>query len=232
MHSNFNFISHAAALGFLGAAGGTLVTIAVTALALVLRKRGLARAMLAVWAAGAALYVVLLLGFSLASHEDTVARGGEKYFCEADCHLAYSVVGVETARTIGAGASQRTATGTFYVVSLRTRFDETTTSLRRPKDATLHPNPRRLVLVADDGASYAPSSEGQAALEAAGGQGTPLDKPLLPGESYITRLVFDAPAGLSNPRLLLLLDDFVTHFMIGEENSFLHKKTYLRLLPG
>ena len=37
------------------------------------------------------------LAFSAGSHETDLARGQEKYFCEIDCHLAYSVVDVNDA---------------------------------------------------------------------------------------------------------------------------------------
>ena len=39
--------------------------------------------------------------------------GEEKHFCEVDCHLAYSVVGVQKTRTLGTAAAPRAAQGTF-----------------------------------------------------------------------------------------------------------------------
>jgi len=49
---------------------------------------------------------------------------------------------------------------------------------------------------------------------------------LRPGESYITELVFDVPKSARGLRLLLIEDDPETRFVIGHENSLLHKKIY------
>ncbi len=51
-------------------------------------------------------------------------------------------------------------------------------------------------------------------------------QPLQPGESYTTDLVFDVPKQARGLRLLLLEDDPETRFVIGHENSLLHKKIY------
>ncbi len=45
----------------------------------------------------AAGYFILLTGVSFASSEKVLPAGGWKYFCEIDCHLAYSLVGAQTA---------------------------------------------------------------------------------------------------------------------------------------
>lgn len=41
------------------------------------------------------------------------ARGGEKYFCEKDCHLAYSVVGVRGAKSLGGATAGGFGAGGF-----------------------------------------------------------------------------------------------------------------------
>jgi hypothetical protein len=56
-------------------------------------------------------------------------------------------------------------------------------------------------------------------------------QPIRPGDAYETELIFDLPVGVREPRLLITERDPVTHFLIGHENSFLHKKTVMRL-PG
>jgi hypothetical protein len=158
-------------------------------------------------------------------------RGEEKYFCEIDCHLAYSVAGVERRRTVGVGPSAAAARGEFYVVTLRTRFDEQTVSPRRG-DAPLRPNPRAVLVYDERGEAHAPSPEGQRALELAGEAGLPLDSPLRPGEAYTTRLVFDLPASDAPARdsaLLLNESSLPTRFIIGHENSPLHGRTKFRL---
>ena len=45
-------------------------------------------------------YVVLLLGASLASLELVLDLGEPKYFCEIDCHIAYSVEYVTTTKAL------------------------------------------------------------------------------------------------------------------------------------
>jgi hypothetical protein len=46
-------------------------------------------------------YVLVLLGVSLTSHEKLLTPGERKYFCEIDCHIAYSVVSVEETSALG-----------------------------------------------------------------------------------------------------------------------------------
>ena len=54
----------------------------------------------------------------------------------------------------------------------------------------------------------------------------PLTKPLRPGESYTTDFVFDVPSDVQTMRFLITEDDPETRFVIGHENSILHKKIY------
>jgi hypothetical protein len=155
----------------------------------------------------------LLFGFSLGSREVTLTPGEEKYFCEIDCHIAYSVRA--SREELQSGRRQ-------LHVALRTRFDETTTSPTRPKDAPLTPNPRQVLLLDAQGRTYAPTTM----------IGTPLTRALLPAQSYETELVFHLPADATQLRLLLTSPGWEEHLLIGDENSFAHKKTYLALPPG
>jgi hypothetical protein len=109
-------------------------------------------------------------------------------------------------------------------VTLKTRFDEETISPRRG-DAPLHPNPRRATVRDAGGRVYEVSEEGRDALATEGGVGMQLDTPLRPGESYTTELVFDVPADARDPVLLLNESSPETRFIIGHENSPLHRKT-------
>jgi hypothetical protein len=229
MHTDFNSVSLApiAVMGLLGAIFGLCLTTAVIVGALLMRKRWVAVTMAALACLGGLLYATLLFGLALVSEERVLSPGGEKYFCEIDCHLAYSVVDVQTTRTLGHGPGEAAAKGVFYVVSVRTRFDENTISARRPRNAPLTPNSRRIQLVAD-GEQYPVSQAGQAAL-AAEGPNPLLTTPLLPGEQYVTRIAFDAPPNLANPRVLLTAEGWETRWLIGEENSWFHKKTWLGL---
>ena len=177
-------------------------------------------------------YAMMLLGASAASRQQTLAADQEKYFCEIDCHLAYSVAGVETAKTLPFGAGRTAACGIFYTVSVRTRFDEHTISPRRG-DGPLTPSPRVVAMVDDRGRTYSVSEEGQQALERSlGPKQTPLTQPLRPGGSYITRLVFDLPADARGLRLWISSPTepgWLGRVIIGDEDSIFHKKVYFRL---
>jgi hypothetical protein len=228
VNTNVNFPAPLGAAGLLGACFVLAVLGLVAMHALAVRRYGRARASIALLGLTTAVYFCAVLVFSLASGERVLARGEEKHFCELDCHLAYSVAGVRRAKSLGEGAAQATARGEFLVVTLKTRFDETTISERRG-EGELQPNPRRVTVYDADGRAYAPSEEGRHALAATGAAGVPLETPLHPGESYTTEVVFDLPSDARDPRLLVNESDLPTRFIIGHENSPLHKKTEFRL---
>lgn len=173
----------------------------------------------------AAGYFLLLSGVSLASSEQTLPPDGWKYFCEIDCHLAYSLVNAQTAAALGPELQQTSAHGKFIILRVKTWFDEHTISPQRG-NGPLKPNRRRAFLVDDTGRTYEPSPEGQFALARSGDSSTAMAQPLRPGESYTTDLVFDLPRNTRGLRLLLIEDDPETRFVIGHENSLLHKKIY------
>jgi hypothetical protein len=176
-------------------------------------------------------YGASLFAVSLASQNRTLRLGAEKYFCELDCHLAYSIEGVRTAKTLGAGTSQLIANGEFYVVSVRTRFDERTISPRRG-DGPLTPGPRLPSLVDARGNSYSMVDAPPEALAVLDAASVALDTPLRPGESYITQLVFDLPEGARSPRLLIhspAQPVWLGFFLIGDEESLFHRKVFLAL---
>jgi hypothetical protein len=209
--------------GFVGFVGTVLMFGA-----LLTRRWEPARKILIALVALSCLYGMTVLAASLASHEKIVLAGGRKYFCELDCHLAYSVTSVQTAKTLGSGEMQATAAGVFYVVTLQTFFDPETTSVNRG-NGVLHPNLRMIRILDDAGKSYAPSLEGTRVLDAPAAKMVPLDQPLRPGDSYETTLVFDLPPDTPNPRLWLTDPELVNWLLIGHENSFFHKKVYFAL---
>jgi hypothetical protein len=212
--SNMNFPAPLAVLGFLAACGGIVLCLGAVVVFWFARKPKFARIAGLTVATGTFVYLALLLGFSAESHDISLATGQEKYFCEIDCHLAYSVTDVTT----------KSATDTTeYFVVLRTRFDETTTSPNRPKDAPLMPSPREVKLLDVGGHTYAPSSIA----------GTSLMTPLKAGDSYTTELEFRLPKDACGLRLLLnTTPGWPDHLVIGDENSWLHGKTYFALEPA
>ncbi len=213
---------------------GTCLLLGVTGLVvvygLVQRKRPVVKYGLAAALTEVGIYGLLLLTVSLGSQEKVLGPGEQKYFCEVDCHVAYSVVSASATNTLGAPPQQAAAMGTYYVIQVKTWFDGRTISAHRG-DAPLTPNPRRVTLVDGQGREYKPSPEGTRALEMEHATGAPLTQPLRPGESYTTVLVFDLPADARNPRLLITDAIGVEHFLIGHEQSPLHKKIYFGLTP-
>ncbi len=226
MNTNVNFAAPLGVMTFLGT--GLVVGVIAIFLIYSLAVRRFGRARIAVLAllVVSAFYFGLILVFAFASSEKVLARGSEKHFCEIDCHLAYSVIDSKQTKTIG--SAPIIASGVFTAVTIKTRFDETTINPNRG-NGTLYPNSRVLTVVDDQGRSYLPSVDGQRALEASGGAGTSLVTPLRPGESYTTTMVFDIPAEARNPTLLINEGEWVTHLVIGHENSPLHKKTRFQL---
>jgi len=173
-------------------------------------------------------YLILLVGVSFASTEKVLPAGGWKYFCEIDCHIAYSVIGAQTAEALGPEMQQAAAHGKFIIVRMKTWFDERTISAHRG-NGPLTPNARKIALVDDTGRRFQLSPEGQAAFARLGNASTPLSAALRPGESYTTDFVFDVPREVRNLRLLITEDDVETRLVVGHENSLLHKKIYFSL---
>jgi hypothetical protein len=224
MNTNVNFAAPLGAMAFLGTGLVLLVAGLFLLYSLIVGHFGRAKVVVIAMVVVAGIYLALIAIFSLVSSEKVLARSQEKHFCEIDCHLAYSIADVRQTKTIGAGASQATASGLFTVVTIKTRFDETTINPTRG-NALLHPNSRVLTLTDEQGRKYLPSTEAERALEASSGAGAPITQPLRPGESYTTTVAFDLPGDARNPTLLINEGEWITHFIIGHENSPLHKKT-------
>jgi hypothetical protein len=227
MHTNVNLAAPVGVLGFLGT--GFVIFMAGLALvySLIARKTNRRNYLAVAIAIIAVFYLGIILIFSLASSEKVLARGQEKHFCEIDCHLAYSVTDVDQTKTLGSAPNLTTATGMYYVVAIKTRFDETTISSTRG-NGLLYPNSRAISITDERGQTYYPSDSGQRALEQTKSS-TSFTTPLRPAESYTTTVIFDLPADVRNPILLINEADWNTHFIIGHENSPLHKKTRFQI---
>jgi hypothetical protein len=228
MNTNVNLAAPVGVLALLGTCGLLLLVGLGLAYSLIMKRRRAAQ--LAFFAAAllVGLYFGTLLLFSLSSHERVLARGEEKHFCEIDCHLAYAVSDVRETKTLGAAPDQVVAEGTFRVVTIKTRFDESTISATRG-DALLYPNSRVVSVSDENGKQYFSAVAAQKFLEKTQTAGTPLTQPLRPGESYSTSLVFDLPVGFKGGTLLLQEGELLTSFVIGHENSLLHKKTRFQI---
>lgn len=226
MYTNVNLAAPLGVLAFLGAAFLLLSTGVVFIYSLLSRKTYLARLTTIFAAILIGSYAVATLLFSLASSNQVLARGEEKHFCEIDCHLAYSILDVRQTRTLG--NEEAKAAGVFYIIKIKTRFDENTIGRNRG-NGLLYPNSRSLSVSDSAGQTYPVSQRGQEVLERAGNAGTPISTPLRPGESYTSVFVFDLPADVSSPTLLINESDWATRFIIGHENSLAHRKTSFQL---
>ncbi|MGE5234455.1 MAG: hypothetical protein ACM3OB_10115 [Acidobacteriota bacterium] len=218
---DFQFVeAHLALLALLAAATSTVAAAAVWAWLRGHGRREAARHAAAIGLAIPALYAVALLGLGALSRERTLAMGQEKYFCEADCHLAYAVVAAQPGMYVAGG-------GPFLLVTVRLRFDETTISPGRG-DAPLQPNPRRIEVVDRAGHHYPVVAAATKALAAAFPK-PDLDQPLRPGEARTAQLAFAVPPSAQDPRLLIVSADWPTRLLLGHETSPLAGRAYFKL---
>jgi len=214
MYTNVNLEAPVGALALLGTGFLIFTTAIVLIHSLIKQRKGRARVVLISMGGITAAYLIAVLVFSFASHYWLLARGEEKHFCELDCHLAYSIVNVTQSSPSTSESNQSTRT----VITIKTRFDETTISPNRG-NGLLYPNSRIVTLVDDHGTRYTPTAEA----------GTLLTTALRPGESYTTDLIFNLPDQARPARLLINEGEWITHFVIGHENSPLHKKAEFQL---
>jgi len=218
MYTNVNLAAPIGALALLGTGFILLVGAILLIQALIVRKSGRAKLSLGVMVMLAAIYFGVMLIFSLVSHDKLLARGEEKHFCELDCHLAYSIINTAQAKTIGDNGKPAIALGQFTIVTIQTRFDETTIGPRRG-DGLLYPNGRALTLIDERGNRYRPAIQ----------IGTPLTSPLRPAEAYTTQVAFDLPDSVKATALLINEDGWETHLIVGHENSPFHGKARFQL---
>jgi hypothetical protein len=176
-------------------------------------------------------YAGILLSLSFFSREVVLPIEGRKYFCEIDCHIAYSVQSVVEAASLGGELQQLTSKGNFIVVGIESWFDPQTISPHRG-DGPLTPNGRHIALVGDDGRLIAPSAQQESVLEALQLHSVPLRTELRPGESYVSYFVFELPVSAGNAKVLLTTTDEETTMLWGHENSWFHKKIYFGLPRG
>src|SRR5580765_4669423 len=218
MYTNVNLAPTIAVMAFLGTGLVLLVVTIVLAQSLIVRKKGRAKVLLVVMLDVGLAYFAAMIMFSVLSRDQLLARGQEKHFCELDCHLAYSIANVAQLKVLGEGDSQAQAQGEFTVITIITRFDETTIGPRRG-NGLLFPNGRLFTLVDDRGNRYVPAAQA----------GTPVTTPLRPGETYTTELAFDLPPNAKPAVLLLNESTWETHLLIGHENSLLHGQTKFQI---
>ncbi len=172
-----------------------------------------------------AAYLGLLLVASLTSREQDLGLNQEKDFCGfyLDCHLSLSVVNV---------AKIKTPSGVRHVITVKFR-NNARPRTETERAFTLKPYHPVAVIVDDEGRTYERSADAEQLLVANRGGGSPFVQPVRAGNSYTADLVFDLPADVRDPRLFVTegfwLKRALELFLIGDEDSLLHKRTTFRL---
>jgi hypothetical protein len=220
--------AHLVALLFLGSAFVVFVCVLVAIVAAISKATRVAKFA----AGGAALmatgYAAVLFTVAVVSSDKTLPAGDWKYFCEADCHIAYTIDSVQQTSSLGPEARPISAHGRFVVVRLKTWFDQHSIAPFRG-NSPLTPDPRTVKVVDERGRYYFPLPQAAAVPRS---ESAPLTEPLRPGESYVSSFVFDIPADSRDTKLLIADADPVTRLLIDHENSPLHGKIYLALRPS
>lgn len=202
-------------LGLVGAA-------LVVAFALVTGKAWVARFVLAAAGVWAVTYTLLLVGASVTSKERLLAVGEAKEYCGfyLDCHLHTMVTAVRTAKTIG----DRTAKGTYYIASVRVFSDARNPAIK------LHLLEPKARVIGADGLYIERDTAAEAALPTADAA---LDRDIDNSEAITKEIVFDIPASVTRPRLLITegygIDKTIEHLLIGDEDSVFHAQTFFDL---
>jgi len=204
---------------------GTVIGVAGLAVAAILSflmgTRWRAAALGAAGLGWTGLYGAAVLVVSLASRETVLAVGTTKPFCGfyLDCHLGVSLQQDVMTPAIG----DRRAGGNYHVLTL-----EFSNSARR---VSLTPYALRLHVVDANGTRYERDRAAEAAL--AGFEPPALEQTIAAGGSYRVPVVFDLPRDIESPHLAagegLGIDRVIEGLLIGDEDSFLHRKTLLAL---
>jgi hypothetical protein len=177
-----------------------------------------------------AAYTAVLVGTSLTSRERVLGPGEVKRLCGfyLDCHMGAGVVDVRRTATLGLPPKEVRAAGEFYIVTLKITSDARRETLRLAGPT--------VTVIDAAGSSYPRSSLGERALANAVGPAIPLNSPVSANSQFTTPIVFDLPRDLRNPKLLLTdtpgVDRAIEGLLIGDEDSFLHKRTYHALTLG
>jgi len=176
---------------------------------------------------GAGAYFAVLVAVSLFSSGGVATGGEEVRLCNAlgDCNLAVSVLQVDRKRTLGNPPQEMIADGMYYLITVKVTSYE--------PNPTLNPRDLSGVVVGENGEKYPQFREGEREVETGLGK-EPFAMQISPtGGSYRRVLVFDVPAGIQNPALVVReggsVDRMLQLFIIGEEDSLFHPTTRLQL---
>jgi hypothetical protein len=166
-----------------------------------------------------AVYIVALLSVSLMSEERVLGLNQPKEFCGfyIDCHLHAAVTNVRKTKTL----DDKTANGEFYVVTVKVSSDA-----RRARLGLLTVDAK---VFDDENCEFERDLEAESELE----EQPPFERQISPTETFEKEIVFDLPTDVMNPRLDIRegygIDHLIEAFLIGDEDSILHKRNYFNL---
>ncbi|MGI8669809.1 MAG: DUF4352 domain-containing protein [Aridibacter sp.] len=169
------------------------------------------------------IYGILLIGTSLSSEEKTLAMNEPKEFCGfyLDCHLHTAVTDVRTAERIGGEKAQ----GIFYIVKVKV--------FSNAKQATLHLTEPLAELYDIGGRIYSRRLKAEKQLPTAN---VSLTQDVSADESFEKEIVFDVTEPSENNKLLITegygIDKVIEAFLIGDEDSIFHKRTFFDVKSG
>jgi hypothetical protein len=154
-------------------------------------------------------YAVVLMAVSLSSETHQLALGTDKCFDDwcASVLGAWHVPGPNTT----AGAK---------LVAIELRISN------RARGAAFRPSQPRVTVVLPSGELVNSSISAQQEFEKHAGPQEDIAKRLVAGESFQTTLVFELPNATSKASVQLLEGpSLITRLLVGDENSFFHKKS-------
>lgn len=202
--------------------GGLVVAGILLAASLIGKKAWLAKFTIGAVAVWVAFYVVMLIGFSFASTEKTLAINEPKAFCGfyLDCHMHTVVTGVRTAKQIGG----RMATGDFYIVKLKVFSDA-----RNPNIAFRLLEPKAEV-TSRRGNVYQRDTEAENLLPTSHLR---LDQDIRGKETIEKEIVFDIPEPADELKLSVTegygIDKYIEAVLVDDDDSIFHKQKYFSL---
>ena len=200
--------------------GGVIVAAVLFVIALYTGKAWLAKFVFGGVGVWFVFYFAMLFGSSLFSSEKRLALGEPKAFCGfyLDCHMHTAVKDVQTAKSIG----NKTAKGKFHIVTVEVFSDAVKATLGlHTVDTHVVDAGNRIYtrdMQAESQLSPQPSFETQ----------------IGPEESFKKMIVFDLPADVKDPLLDIRqgvgIDYVIESFLIGDEDSIFHKRSYFKLV--
>lgn len=168
-----------------------------------------------------AFYLVLLVTVSVNSADTDLRLKESKSFCGfyLDCHMQTSIIGVRSTKAIGKFAAE----GRFYIITVKVSSDA--------KKARLGLKNVDARIISGRGREFMRRTDAEMAL---GDRGKiPFDRRITPDESSEKDIVFDLPADVVAPRLLLTegsrFERVLEGVMIGDEDSIFHGRKYFEL---